>query len=634
MNVNEQNAAITEQVNGILDLIENQHRLEQAKAMLSEPQPVALHEGWGDQVDTKEYLYDTGWSSQDWGSYVPTLDDRKGGKYSPFFEDETEHAMTRGMGLVLSERYATGVNVTEALNNYTIGEGLAIEAIAPEGVDPNQQLLGIANGIIKRFMDDNDWESDLESDSHDETRTRGEAFIRMKVRGNRIRADLLEPEQVTEPGNARQLSEWAVGDILRDDFVPSWTFGVLTADHQHDEPRGYHVVYDGIGRDWDFFPSDPLPHAMACVEHVKRNTPRNVKRGLTDFYPTAGYIKSADTLLGNLGAGASVQAAIAWIVEHAPGVTENQVGSLLSGRATERVTRSSQTGSRTVNREKFRPGHVIHTPQGRKYHQGPLGQNNSPNYVLVEQAILRVAGTRWQFPEGLISGDWSNNNFASALIAEGPFVKSRERDQRYYASRFKRLFWKVLKIAYYLGWFRGASWEEIEGQIDIAVNPPPVATRNRLEMAQENAILVPLGIRSKQTASEQMGDDWNQEQERGVESATNAGLPVTGELGTLGRRQQTNAIKGADEALAAFRDGTRSEGQTVQLLQSLGMSPDRAKALVDDSRGGSESGVIVTGPRGGRYKLKPDGRKVPVSESMESVATYSDAIKVLTEGYP
>lgn len=588
------NNALVEQLNTLVLQAEAKALTEAIHWQDLSNRHVTLTEAWGDQVDTREYLYDSNWGSSEFGGYYPTLNDRNEGQYAPFFENEHEHALTRGMGLVLSERYPVGVTIAESLNNYTISEGFDVEAVSPEGIEENKALLAKANYVIATFMDDNDWQSDLESEIHDESRVRGESVIRLTPKGWHTQADLLEPEQLTEPGSQRQLNEY-VFDLIGGEFVPSWSFGVLTKSNEHSRPRGYHVIYDGIGHDWDFFPSDPIPcgnRVLGCIEHIKRNTPRNVKRGLTDYYPVAAIIKQAHTLLDNLGYGASMQAAIAWIVEHAPGVTQGQVSGLLAGRATEQVTRDYPAGSRTTNREKIHKGHVVHTPNGRKYQYGPLGQNNSPNYVLVNQALLRCAGSRWQFPEGLISGDWSNNNFASSLIAEGPFVKAREKDQRFYASRQHRLFWKVLRIAHYGGAFGGASWEQVEHCVDLKIKPPAVSTRDRLEMAQENQIMVQLGARSAQTAAEQMGDDWEQEQKRGLSAMQPAGMPadgtqapVTGELGTYGRRQQLNSIKGADDVLAAFRDGTRTEVQAVQLLQSLGMSPERAQVLVDDAKG-------------------------------------------------
>ena len=70
------------------------------------------------------------------------------------------------------------------------------------------------------------------------------------------------------------------------------------------------------------------------------------------------------------------------------------------------------------------------------------------------QAALRYVGVRWNMPEYMISGDASNANLASALVAEAAFrQRPREADQPVYLNAFRELFWKVLRIRFDAGAF-------------------------------------------------------------------------------------------------------------------------------------------------------------------------------------
>ena len=57
-----------------------------------------------------------------------------------------------------------------------------------------------------------------------------------------------------------------------------------------------------------------------------------------------------------------------------------------------------------------------------------------------------------------------------------------------------------------------------------------------------------------------------------------------GEFGTLGRRQFTNNVKAVRDVLDDLIAGRNFPTMAATLLQSLGLSPDRANALIQDAR--------------------------------------------------
>jgi hypothetical protein len=115
-------------------------------------------------------------------------------------------------------------------------------------------------------------------------------------------------------------------------------------------------------------------------------------------------------------------------------------------------------------------------------------------------------------PEYLISADASNANYSSTLVAESPFVKYCEHQQEFYASKFKCLIWKALKLYHDLGRLPDVSWATFEAALDIDVNYASPASRDGLEQANENQILCQNGLLSKRTWATNAGLDYDEEQ--------------------------------------------------------------------------------------------------------------------------
>jgi hypothetical protein len=84
-------------------------------------------------------------------------------------------------------------------------------------------------------------------------------------------------------------------------------------------------------------------------------------------------------------------------------------------------------------------------------------------------------------PEYMISGDTGNAAYASSLVAESRFVKYAQRQQKFFKHHFADVLWKVLKIAHDHGRLDGLglSFEEIQRAVDLHIEEPIVAARDR-----------------------------------------------------------------------------------------------------------------------------------------------------------
>jgi hypothetical protein len=269
----------------------------------------------------------------------------------------------------------------------------------------------------------------------------------------------------------------------------------------HGAPKGYHVIFNDSGTNYDYLPAFPQPgetrtSGKACV-HIKRNVPQNAKRGVTDFYPIQSYLEREYILGRNLSVGGAIQAAIAGIEEHAEGVSETQARTELTN-ALDQISKvvSARNGNTT---QKFEPGTILRIRNGKKWMAGPLGELRSPIYIEIAGYLMRAIGIRWLMPEYMISGDASNANFASTLVAESPFVKARESDQRGEVRTYRRIMRCCIKIAYDNGRFDRWSnivrnWGDLMRLVELNIKPPIVASRDKSALLAEDQALFDEGL--------------------------------------------------------------------------------------------------------------------------------------------
>lgn len=499
-----------------LTRLREQHEAARLSLEIRQMQAAAglpLREAWGDVVDRRDASFDEAAINRPWHTNPPaTIDDRSDGRFRPVYETEQDLACIRGAARQLSSLTAVSLGALDGLANYVLSGGFTF-TVHSEFEQP--QLVTAAQRIIDEFLDRNDFSGGLDRELHWRSREDGEAFLSLVAdRDGAIRARMIEPEQVAQPANPAPIEDWlGIGDA----FESSWSFGIHTACSVTDEPLGYHVVFDSRGADWDYLPAE-------LVQHIKRNVPRNAKRGVSDFHAIQGDLEREAKLRRNTIEGAALQAAIAWILQAPPGVSRNQTQSIGSDDLFARCERPGPRGLRTENAAHYPAGTILHPSAGLEYKPGPMGADRNPNFVLVGQYVLRSIGVRWNMPEYLISGDASNANYASALVAESPFVKAREADQQFYRRHWHELIWKVLRQAWRLGRFSrlGVSWETLEQLLDVKVDVPAVSTRDPLQLAKTQETQIRLGILSRRTAAAQAGLDYDAELRHGAGSQPDA----------------------------------------------------------------------------------------------------------------
>jgi hypothetical protein len=481
--------------------------LRQLQAAAGQP----LVEDFGDVVDRREYLTDDPTFGFPLLNPFSVLSDRQEGKLWPIYQSEQDLARIRGRAHNLATLTGIPAGVLDALANYILGPGFTFTVHAAR--EDAAGLAAAVQATIDRFLDENAFCGALDREAHARSREDGEAFLVLEPGpGGTVRARFLECEQVTQPADPRPLEDW-LG--CGEEFPSCWKFGVHSPARETDRVLGYHAIYDGTGLDWDYIPA-------ARMEHLKRNVPANAKRGVSDFFPVLGDLEREAKLRRNTAEGAALQAAIAWIIEVPPGTLQADTRSIGAADMFDLYEKPiAQGGVKRQTVSRYPPGTILRPSAGLSYKPGPMGSERNTSFILVGQYVLRAIAVRWNIPEYLISADASNANYASALVAESPFVKAREADQQFYRRHFHSLMWKVVRLAWEAGRFArlGVSWETLESLLEIKIDAPAVATRDALKLAQTQEVQIRLGILSPRTAAAQAGLDYDAELQLGAHPA-------------------------------------------------------------------------------------------------------------------
>lgn len=560
-------------------------------------QPVAeLVEAWGDVVPLESQ-----WGNDQsplgittrYQRPATTLYDRSDGRYIPIYQNEFDLAVIRAMGRTLET--APGlVGGLRNMCNYTIGEGFtytaARELTANISEEVAKPVVDAVQREIKKLLDDTDFVSGFDREIHDRSIVDGESLLHLRPAGDgSVKIYRREPDQLRMPALTRDLEDWVeqTYGIPCSAFETSWSFGILSPKAHAEEALAYHFVSDESGVDWDVVPADR-------VVHIKRNVPRNAKRGFSDFYPIEADSTRGEKLRRNMAEGAAVQSAIAYVRQHVQGTTRSGVEQMLGDA---KVGTNSQQlpggGSKSRNVLQYRPGTVVDMSAGLEYKPGPMGSERAKDFLLVAQYVQRMQAVRWSMPEYMFSGDASNANYSSTMVAESPFVKACEAEQRFYSRYFVDLLWKALKIRFAMGAFEQFSltWDALRCMIVITAACPEVATRDELQNVQRQSILVDKGVMSLETMASQNGLDYAAEVAKGAKPAASAPVPgqpgaevpaAGGEMLGMGIKQINTINTMRDRWLAAYRAGTMDETTLRHNLDGIGLPKEKIDAYLDN----------------------------------------------------
>ena len=475
--------------------------------------------------------------------------DRRYGSNFPFWYSEQQLSLIRAQARMLTTMNPNAQGLLNGLCSYVIGTGYNYKAQPKKGVELDPSTMDRVQKIIDEFCERNAW-AEMEQEIFTRSREDGEAFIRLFFQSNgKLNIRTIEPEQIFQPPG-HELADWAYGIKTDLDDV----FNVRAYYVHYLAPGGKEDAQGGIGEE---VPSED-------VVHIKCNVKRAIKRGLSDFsYETLDAFMVAAKLRQNLGEGAAVQAAIAGIRQH----DNNTVGQVETFNAglTDYSTYSTVTQKET-DYQTLQSGSFLDIPKGMNY-VAPPGANNSTAHLEIFQSLLRSAGNRHNAPEWLVSADASNNNYASSLTAESPFLRNCLRLQSFYKRPFLRVITAALKNAAMAGRLPG----NICDLIDLTATPPSLETRDKNAEASANQIYATMGVKSVPTIAHELGLDWEAElanQQEYQQESGNAG-PLPTDPASLGPDDEEQPVAEAEGGKYSHIDFAPPQGAREAAKRAL-----------------------------------------------------------------
>ncbi len=427
-----------------------------------------------------------------------TILDRRSGKNLPLVWTELDLREFRRWARVICDVNPFAVGFLGLLTDFHIRQGFGWRVVlrgargmgqgasqneASSLLAPRPMPLAPIQAVLDTWRDTSQW-GIRSREAFRRWRRDGEVFIRFFRGGQQTNGlpaiRFVEPEQVGPPPG-----EDADGD---------WSFGILT-EHEDVENVQAFFVRDPLGTG-----SEGDEVRAARILHLKANVDSSIKRGLPDFMPVQDDLERVRRMLRNMGEVASIQTAIAWVSQYAT-ATADQVGTLIRAGSDYTRPKLGDPSGKYMDVVNYEPGTVLHMDSNRQFVAGPVAQGTA-GFIQVEQAILRGCGARWRFPE-YFSGDASNNNMASSIVAGSPFVVAVEGNQLEWGVFERAVAKKVLELCVESG---RLSREHV-ASVDVKVIPPAVALANREEEERLREMRNKAGVLSVTTWQQQVGLD-------------------------------------------------------------------------------------------------------------------------------
>jgi len=285
---------------------------------------------------------------------------------------------------------------------------------------------------------------------------------------------------------------------------PKDSFGIIVEEDDINSVLGYQVILKPtVTREPTFIPAEE-------IIHIKIGTNANAKRGLTTFYPVFQNLTNCEDILASTVTMAKARAKIA-MIRKVNNVAPDSMASLVDSQIDATLGGSNNLGAtENIGLERFGYGSIITAPANIDY-EFPGANVDAAGLIQVLQANLRSLATRFGISETLMSGDASNNNYSSALIAEAPARRTFERWQgivgRSLAEcRFepnKSLAWSQIHLASE----HGIIPKEILKNIKITSEAYSLQSREHQKEAEMNNVYHSMGVKSIQTIRAELGLD-------------------------------------------------------------------------------------------------------------------------------
>lgn len=445
---------------------------------------------YGDSRDLFAEMSPYGFTDGGSQTYLARRDNRLTGESLPTYINWFQLKQIRDRSRLICKNNEYAIAAVNAHISYVVGTGLTYVAM-PRKKGTNEALVRQVQELVDLFREANSL-AELEAEAIRRLHVDGEVFIRtFPQQGGLIALRFVEPELVRS----------------REDSTgkPDHSFGIESDPEDAQTVRGYWI----IERPYESLTPTLVP--AEDVLHLKLNTDSNAKRGLPTTYAVEGNFRFCEDLLTSLITLAKARAKFAVIrkVREAP----PDALAALSATATD-ASVTDPTSNQTANLNRFGYGTILTSSDNIDY-EFPAANLDAGGLIEALQANLRAIASRYGISETMMSADASNNNYASALVAEGPAHRTFKRMQALLGGAFgerrlqpnRSLIWRQIRAAV----DQGILPAEALTEVTIKAEGPSLVTRDTDKEASTNRIYLEMGIKSKQTICSELGLDYETE---------------------------------------------------------------------------------------------------------------------------
>jgi hypothetical protein len=236
--------------------------------------------------------------------------------------------------------------------------------------------------------------------------------------------------------------------------------------------------------------------------------------------------------------GAMGRAEIAYILTHKNGTTD-AVNTFAD--QWQDYSRTHPTTGKTQRTATAKPGRIVNFSDVTNATTMPSG--DSEGNIMALQAQLRQIYNTFGMPE-FMSGDASNNNYASSQMAGSPMVRGVEGMQEELTPHFKGLAMQVLTHEA----AKGNLSPKTLAMLEVLPVPPSPVMEDELQKAQCHQIYVEMGAKSVQGVTQEIGEDVEkvqQERDEWLEANAEQMAAQNGEGGPADVDGELDALEGA-----------------------------------------------------------------------------------------
>jgi capsid protein len=409
--------------------------------------------------------------------------------------NEIELRQIRARSRVFGQTNPYAIGAARNRVAYTVGSGHTYKVLPRDPDRADAELLDDCRRVLDDFRKRNKW-SRRQKETVRRLDRDGERFLRLFVdeEAGELNVRFVEPLEVQNPPNRSA----ADGVYFGIEFKRTGSGGPLPV-YDIETPVNYFLVNIGaLGE----VTSLRERVSAAEMQHLKANVDLTWPRGLPTWYALQSHLLDAVSTLKATRETVEFRARIGMIRQHVNGTKESVQSVLNKGLGGGDACGRERAGERV---DGGHGGPLSITSSDATRYQFPTATVPVDKNIAAIQAELRACAAALAMPEYMLSGDASNANFSSTMVAEGPAVKTFEEMQADLIEADVEIMERQLAIAAKAGLIRGASEEDILEKAKVEAEPPIIKSENRLQEAQADQILRQAQVMSKETMAARHG---------------------------------------------------------------------------------------------------------------------------------